>query len=441
MSRPPARATARRWPPAWLRPRLHQFARPRDPLVRPLPYPFLGAVALSNDIEFTSLEWFEAVMAFMNSRGTTPLGPGLGLEVASSMFFYSAHPYTLSYFQGAAADAPPAPHAARLDEYLRAGWIDTNHAYGDFDFTGGCTRAHAARALDALARRGVALAVFTNHGTEHNAQNIGADAAYHRGDVPGDPAWHADLLREAGCRFVWTDSLKVDRTPPRGLENRLRTLAGDALGLVDPARRTPREVLRPLVLQDGGPMTGFIRVAGTGENAPNLGNMGRQFARVGLGRLYSGWGVAVLYQHLGVALRRAGRCHGAGVAALVRDPRPLEPLRELAREADAGRLWVAGTARLLHYLDMIARVAVRRAEPGVLEVDFSSDPVFGTNPGAAPGRDDPADALQGLTVFVADMTTALRFRGRDLPVTRNGPDAQGRRSVSVPLRKLEDIWT
>jgi len=431
VSTAPARPAARRWPPAWLRPRLHQCARPRDPLVRPLPYPFLGAVALSNDIEFTSFALFEALMAFMNSRGPTPLGPGLGLEVASSLFFYSAHPYTFSYFHGPAADAPPGPHAARIAEYLRAGWIDTNHAYGDFDFTGGCTRAHAARALETLARQGVTLAVFTNHGTEHNAQNIGADAPYHRGDVPGDPAWHVDLLRQAGCRFAWTDSLKVDRTPSRGLENKARTLASDVLALVDPARRTPREVLRPLVLQDGGPMTGFIRVAGTGENAPNLGNMGCQLARLGLRRLYSGWGVAVLYQHLGVATRQAGRCLAAEVAALARNPRPLEPLRELAREADAGRLWVAGTARLLRYLDMIARVTVRRAGPGVLDVD----------PGPGAEADDPKAALQGLTVFVPDAGTALRCRGRELAVTRNGPDPQGRRSLSIPLCKPEDIWT
>jgi hypothetical protein len=182
-------------------------------LVRALPYPYKAGVAISNDAEFMSSEFFEGLMAFLNSTGQTPLGRGLGLEVTSSAFFYSAHPYSFSYFEGAAVGGGKAPFAARMEEYLRAGWIDTLHAYGDFDGVGGFQRAHAERTFDALARMGVTLPIYTNHGDSANVQNIGGDAAYHLGDIPGTPAYHTDLLKTHGARYIWTDSAITGEPP------------------------------------------------------------------------------------------------------------------------------------------------------------------------------------------------------------------------------------
>lgn len=410
-------------------PGLHGRIRPRELQVRPLPFPYRAAAALSWDVEFTSFALFEALMAFANGRGDTPLGRGLGLEVASSLFFHSAHPYTFSYFAGADAGAQPGPHAARIGEYLRAGWIDTNHAYGDFDAVGGFTRAHAGAALAALEREGARLDVFTNHGGPENVQNMGGDAPYHLGDVPGHEAYHADLTRAAGVRYVWTDTLKREGARVVGFVPRVAKLVARCKVFLDDPRPARPGVLVPLRLQDGADALGFVRLRGTGADAPNLDNFGLQLARLDWRRLYEGNGVAVVYQHLGVRRRTAGRCEAADLAELAACPELMGPLRFLAKERDAGRLWLAGTARLLRYLELVEGVRLRHGGPGWLDVIPPQD---------LPGG---ADALGGLTVYTAGGVHGLRHAGRELPVVRNAPDETGRESLTVPLPPLEDIWT
>ena len=222
--------------------------------MRSLPYPYKAGVAISNDAEFMSPEFFEGLMAFLNSTGLTPLGSGLGLEVTSSAFFYSAHPYSFSYFEGAVVGGRETAFAARMEEYLRAGWIDTLHAYGDFDGLGGFQRAHAERTFDVLARMGATLPIYTNHGDSANVQNIGGDAAYHLGDVPGTTAYHTDLLKAHGVRYIWTDSA-VTGEPP---------VARGGLRRFVPTRKTKTApaFMADWMLRDGNTMQRFVRFRG-----------------------------------------------------------------------------------------------------------------------------------------------------------------------------------
>ena len=146
---------------------------------RVLPYPYKGAMTISNDAEFMSFEFFETFYSFLNSNKKTIFGDGLGLQVTSSLFFYSNKPYNLSYFNGIEVNSPKNGYAQRLCEYLKAGWIDTNHAYGDFDGIGGFQRAHAIRVLEEMNEKQIQIPCFTNHGDTFNIQNIGTDASYH----------------------------------------------------------------------------------------------------------------------------------------------------------------------------------------------------------------------------------------------------------------------
>lgn len=380
--------------------------RPRDRAVRPLPFPYRGALAISNDAEFLRMDFFEALMRFLNTRDSTPLGPGLGLRVTSSLFFHSAQPYNDTYFDGAAADAPPSRHAARYDEFLRSGLIDTIHAYGDFDGTGGCTRAHAEAAFRALEKVGVRLPVFSNHGSRDNVQNIGTDADYHRGDHPGDAAYHADLLASHGVRYVWTDSLVIAESGPTGWRGAWRRWR----------RPPPSELLTTSRLTDGSTFLGFRRFRGTGACAPNFSSLGAQVAQFDWPAMYDRWGASVMYQHLGVLQRSGGVCEPATIDALRRRPDVyLAPFRVLQAQQDAGRLWVCGCADLLRYVEMVRDVTVRR--------DAAADTLTLEFPRPVP---EPAVFFAGLTL-AADPGRPLRvtFGGRDLPVAWNGPDAAG----------------
>jgi len=396
--------------------------RARDPAVRPLPYPFRGALAISNDAEYLQMDFFEALMRFLNTRGPTPFGPGLGLCVTSSAFFFSAQAYNLSYFDGMRADAPRSQQADRLDDYLRAGWIDTIHAYGDFDGAGGCTRAHAVEAFRALEKLGVRLEIFSNHGGVENEQNIGADAAYHRGDHAGHPAYHADLLAENGVRYVWTDSLVMPETRPvgwRGLLKRRR-------------QPEPTELLATARLNDGREFVGFRRLRGTGIYAPNLASLHAQVQRVAWPDLYAAWGATVVYQHLGVLQRSAGVCEAATVEAVQRRPEVyLAPFRRLQREHDAGRLWVGGCAELLRYLEMVRSVTIRRdGAADQIAVEFSGTVA------------EPDMFFAGLTI-AADPRRPVKvfYAGRELPTAWNGPDGEGGGySISVTRPARPAIW-
>lgn len=407
-----------------LAPRVFQYARPVDVRVRPLPYPWRGAVAVSNDIEFASFDWFETFMRWLNTRRDTPLGPGLGLEVASSFFFHSCHPYTFSYFDGAAPKAPVSSHAPRMRDYLRSGWLDTIHAYGDFDNRGGFERAHAVQALEELERIGVTLSVFTNHGTADNAQNMGGDAAYHRGDVPADPAYHADMTIAHGVRYVWTDTRTVERMPGPGLVPGAGWLAGELKKAVLGRELAPDVPVAPFNLQDGQQVQGVARVRGTGGNAPNLANAGAQLDRLSFDAMYRSFGVAFLYQHFGVLDRVAGVCEPATLeSVLARGDSLLAPWRRLAAECDSGKLWIAGTARLARYLDVIGQLRVRKVESGVYDLHV----------------EEPAHALaydlQGVTVRVDEPNAVLRCGGRELETVHCGDGW-----AMVPVSTLEDIW-
>lgn len=389
--------------------------------MRRLPYPYRGALAIANDAEFLSLPFFETLMAYVNGRGETPWGRGLGLECTSSLFFYSAHAHSMSYFDGVSPGGPRSPAAKRLADYLMSGWGDTIHAYGAFDRVGGFERVHAEHSFEELDRLGARLKVFTNHGDDKNIQNIGGDAAYHRGDVPDHEAHHTDLLARHGVRHIWTDGMADEYRPrPEGIRQRWRQRAGFPFLATEDRR-----------MRDGTAFRGFRRFRGTGANAPNLSSLQRQLDLIDWGAFYSRHESVVLYQHLGVLHRIAGECVPATIDAVAARPEVfLAPWRRLAREAGEGRLWVVGLARLLAYRELLNGATLAATATGELELQLDRTP------------DDPATDLAGLTLYVDTIRpVTLRCHGTELPVVVNGPDETGRYSVSVPLTHLQDIWS
>ena len=388
--------------------------------VRPLPYPYRAGMAISNDVEFMSPEFFEGLMAFLNSSGPSPLGTGLGLEVTSSTFFYSAHPYNFSYFEGAEVNSKPSYFAARMVDYLRSGWIDTLHAYGDFDCVGGFIRPHAERTFDTLSQLRAIIPVFTNHGDSANCQNIGGDVFYHKGDVPSEACYHSDLLAAHGTRYIWTDTAIVGEQQRSGWRQFL------SLGASIPTQ----PFMTSWQLQDGRTMERFARFRGTGANAPNLSSLTYQLDKLNLPELYRNNGIAIVYQHLGVLYRSGGKCTAATLKAMLERPEVyLLPWYRLAQEVGEGRLWLSGLSRLLRYSDMLSDLGVEVDRKGVIMLT-SERPVS-----------DPEAHFQGLTIYVDTfMTPVVTYGTRLIPIVHNGPDESGRYSISIPIKKAPCIW-
>src|SRR4051794_23887302 len=109
------------------------------PALRPFPHPYRAAVAISNDCEFMSWADYLGIYRLLNSPGS------LGLEIGTSLFFYVTNALchsSFGYFDD--MDGTPSANASEIREMVAAGYIDTIHAYGDFD-DGRFTRRHAER--------------------------------------------------------------------------------------------------------------------------------------------------------------------------------------------------------------------------------------------------------------------------------------------------------
>lgn len=329
--------------------------------ILPWPYPYRAGFALANDCEYFAWGDFCTIHHWLTTRETTTLGPGLGLPVSSSFWFYSEDPEILgfSYFEGTDGKRKSAL-APRLAELLRCGFLDTLHTYGGFDLRGGFRREHAEAALDELERLGTRLAVWTNHGSALNVQNLGGLWAndYAQGDSPGHRAYHADLLAQAGFRYFWLDAYATNRFS-------LGTRAGRGFehGLASPeASPWGDRILCADRLRDGQEIIAFRRFRGKRRWAPDPGSLADQISPRNLDHLEETGGAVILYQHLGCFRHADGRAE-CGRGRLL-PPCAVRQLQDLADRYRAQRIWVAPCAAFLRYLDTV----------GQLRLDVESKP-------------------------------------------------------------------
>jgi hypothetical protein len=390
--------------------------------LRPWPYPFKAMLAVCSDLDETpGFGTYFEIAKYLNSTEETSMGPGVGLEVGNTLFFDMA-PREAAYWNGD-EDA-----RARLRLLMRSGHIDCIHSFGDL----ATTRKHAGRALEELDRHGCRLAVWIDHAVAPT--NFGPDIMRGTGDLPGAPAYHADLTVGYGIRYVWCGRVTsvTGQDVPRRLGGILeprhplassRTLAKEAvkglvgrLGASKYAMHAPNRLLRPARLRDGQPVIEFLR-ANPCWAAVDRGETADGFAEVAtpamLARLVSRGGLMVLYTHLGK----------------VRDPRvPFGPatrraFERLADEHRAGRILVTTTRRLLDFAREReeARWECSRRD-GVLQIDVRT----------------PGDG-SGLTFAVDDPEPVrLVVNGRLCEARPSAAEGSaGERVIGVPWPRLE----
>ncbi len=365
------------------------------------PWPFVSAVSISNDCEFLT----RSATAGLLSQLSDP--NDLSLEVTNSMFFYTTHALchsSISYFQGV-TDTPSAD-ASFLRSLCQAGWIDTIHSYGDFD-SGGFIRGMAETAVEELQKYRICLPVYTNHGSSKNVQNIGHTALcdYQGGDDPDSLAYHLDLTFGQGARYFWVDDM-LSVSP-----NLSGTLFKDAKA------------------RDGRTIRLFNRYRGlAGLPAPSMDSLARQILEVDLQSIADSRGVGVYYQHLGVSSRTAdGDFVALSQPYLPEHARVI--LSALSALQRAERVLVAGTGRLLTYLDMRDSVQLF-VKSDTLHV--SSSLAWATH-----------DTFDGLSVELPDTAQVSRVLFHvgtqcfELPVKRAASQRPGHYVLMRPWRRLD----
>jgi hypothetical protein len=396
--------------------------------LRAYPYPYKAALAICSDLDETptAAAYFD-MMRFLNTTEATPLGQGVGLEVGNSIYF------DMERGQFAYWNADERGRAA-VRACIRSGHIDCLHSFGDL----ATTREHAGRALDELARHDCAVKVWVDHATAPT--NFGADIMEGQGDVPGSPAYHADLTIAFGVEYVWAGRVTsvLGQNAPRRLAGILsgrhpiasavtviKEAAKGALARAGSAKYRPhaandlfwrarlRNSHETIEFLRSNPSWGGVSCDETGDG------FGRVVTPAILQALVDREAACILYTHLGKLARHDRPLNAGSRSAFER----------VAARARDGSLLVTTTRRLLDYVRMTRELtwSVVATRANTIAVRITSD------------RDGriPRQALEGLTFYVPDAARAdIVVDGREVRVDRNPPDHTGQPSISVPWSRL-----
>ncbi len=429
--------------------------------LRKFPFPYKAAFTICSDIDGTSFENFLEIHRFLNTNQSTSLGTGLGLEIGDSFWFYSkpgSPDHAFAYFDE--SNQHPSPCAEIMRELMRAGYLDVLHSYGNFSEAHGIkqpifSRAVAEKALNELAKIGVTIRTWVNHGDHFNIQNVGAGFAAALGDCPKfsmeneNPVYHTDLLVAAGAKFFWesedavTNIVGQDRScnlweayatnvafrnGNEKFKNAIKGIGAATDRLTNSminkqwfpykAYLGNNRLLEPWTLRDGQHVFKFRRYGSGrwdwGDDIPLVMN-----EKI-LDHLIKVEGASILYVHLG---DRRDRSDGLPLSM-----KTVDTLKMLAHKFHEGKIWVTTTSRLLTYC------AMRDALRWHYELSGDQHLIFidGLESGII-GRDWlTLENLQGLTFYTATPEkTEIVFQKELLPVERTTE------SVSLPFRRLE----
>lgn len=358
---------------------------------RKFPYPFQAMLAVCSDTDRTTIERFRNIHRFLNTEAETPLGRGVGLDVADSVWVFTENVRDMSLLS-AYDRSSPTYYADELTAYAHCGWIDSLHTYGNYSVVtpeSPFVRRHAVLALEELTERNLALRVWVNHGSEKNIQNIGR---WGEGDSLTSGAYHTDLLLEYGVCFAWNHQ------------------GGTHAGVSNP--------LAPLQLRDDRSLWGFVRYSSVTGAAVHrmLETHDRsqiEERRIAIRNLVDAPAAMTWWPEfidtqlepecLDQLVARSEFCIAAQHLGDLKDSDDLpttavETFRLLREYQDQGLIQVARTSRLLEYARVSQHLQFEtHGSDRQLYVDITSvaDPVMGT---FVP----TLDQLRGVTFYVTD---------------------------------------
>ena len=395
-----------------------------DVHVRDYPFPYCSALALSNDCDSQhvacNLDWH----AFVNGRGPTAYGDGLGLEVGDSFWVYS-NGFEPGLFKGNPFDADHVPGYAAdwIVELARLGWLDTLHSFGNWTMRlvpaervsdpAIFARDQIAKGLDRLDQLGLKPTVYVNH--SGSPSNVGGPWGwYQKADDPAHSLYSLDLLTDFGFRFFWIDSCTdIDKfgndwhfADEDDLQRRLarfgmgpwlrrRNAEGQMSPIPVPQDEAGLQAMLvdffnrsqfPVQARDGRMIHAFKRYRDIDQ--PVGSTFPAQVTAEKLDELEARRGNVVIYQHFGVFGPR-GRSPVVSRPHRTRSPVPALDVhsaatwRMIAERHESGRLFVATQGRLLDWIWRrgALQLSVER-QPGrwTITLDGFACPVQGRRP-------------------------------------------------------------
>lgn len=404
-------------------------------VMRKFPYPYKAALTICSDIDQTfSVEEFLKIQRFLNSKDSTSMGPGIGLEIGNSFFMFEPNRH-FSYFSNKKKDQEV------IREYIKNGLIDCMHSYGEkHDFS----REDAKRSIMELNKLNSNIDVWIDHSYE--VDNLGNDITGGMGDVKGSIVYHSDLIVEYGFKFFWLGRLSSVIVQERPIKldmfisifdsdhilnssiNMVKEFAKHILavfGYKKYAMHKDYRVVKVKSLRDGQRVFEFIRCSGhwrgVGEGADSKG-LAYMLSKGNLKSLIKNHGYTIIYTHLG----KNSDCKDV----IAKETQ--EALWNLSSEYKSGNIYVTTTSKLLNY--NIRRKYLKWEKE--VSSDFTYIKISGVHDPLS-CRDFMPDSkqLQGITFYVPEPGKTRVFLGteeiRNMQI--NPPDCIGRKSIMFPL--------
>ena len=398
--------------------------------VRKFPFPYKCALSISSDIDnASSSQFFVQFMDFLNSQIQTIYGPGLGLEVGNSFWFFNGSKSPqLSYFNGLTDKETDFAPIIRL--YLKSRHIDTLHSWGNFD-RGGFKRSYADKGMETLEKYNFKIPVWVNHGVNLNYQKVG-DYPNMYGDDPTHSCYHTDLFSQCGFEFIWTG--KVTHVIGQNGRENFSILSKIFIQKIlkkikyqnvkDPIYDDDNNLIKPLLLRDGDKKWEFVRFINAWGNSGELDfyEFASQMNIQNLKRLIKNQGYMVLYTHFNENL-------------CAKIPMKLsECLGFLKKMVNRKEILMGTTSRILKYWEISNYInfEVQNLEDKVIILinDIMYLPVG--------EKSVTSFHLSGLTFYInIPKPHKIIFKGKLCKTILNPPDQTGKQSISIPWQKLE----
>jgi hypothetical protein len=352
--------------------------------LRKYPYPFKATLAFSNDADFFTLD---TMLAFHRYLAEKPENGGIGIDCSDSFFFFqsrSAYP-CYSYFKD--TKLQEEPHAGLIRELIKAGYLDTTHALGDFE-GGNFTRRLAHGALENLDKYGLKLRVWTNHGGYGNIQNVAdRNLFYHQqGDDLHSPYYLLDIVEQMGIRYFaicasYSNNMCLMPNGDLITEKKRKAIktkwihpkitVNDNFACKPQCWNDRKSIFHKIETRSGTILQGFYRYnCFLGGNkfedkiimpdgrcpGPNLGRLSLQIDKPGLDSLIEEEASCFLYQHFSTIRHLPQRTHMTPLLEM--HPENINALKAIANYNRQGDIWVASQQTLLDYLYMINTIDV-----------------------------------------------------------------------------------
>lgn len=381
-----------------------------DIKLRKFPYPYSAMLALCSDIDDATLDNFKTYHQFLNTKENTAYGQGLGLDVGDSMWLYMGDDYSnannvMTYYKG--IDLNKKNNADAIAHFIKAGWIDCLHTFGDFstDNEKGTlfNRNLAENGWKTLNSIGFKPEVWINHGNRANVQNFGAATtssfmSYQHGDDLKSKYYHTDITIQNGIKYLWNSQ------------------NSNVFGCDFP--------IFTVKLRDGKKVWGFKRFTNVNTKGqidwvwtPN--ELHREITKNNLESIVKNKQYCILAQHF-----------GAGTKDMFKSEN-LNALYLLKQYQNANKVLIANTTRLLKYSTAQKYLNFYvKEEDGITYINIVSinDPIFGTY---IPKLND----LRGVTFYVSSTKNiALSINGKIIDpeeVQINPVDETGKASIGI----------